>query len=257
MAFDSQGDQRQKEAKIMKTIGLIGGMGWPSTVEYYRILNETVQARLGGLHSAEIVLVSVDFEPIEQMQREGRWADAGQRLAQAARQVEQGGADLVLLCTNTMHKVSAEIEAALSVPFLHIADATAAAIQAQGIERVGLLGTAYTMEQAFYKGRLESAFGLEVLVPDSAEREHINRIIFDELVRDIVKAESKAVYVQAIEQLVARGAQAIILGCTEIMLLVDQADASVPLFDTTRIHAVSAVVLALEMADEDLNPARS
>jgi aspartate racemase len=229
----------------MKTIGLIGGMSWESSLEYYRIVNETVKELLGGLHSAKCVLVSVDFAEIEILQHEGRWGEAAQQLITAAQNLEKAGADFVLLCTNTMHKLADEIQANLSVPFLHIADATALKIAAAGIQKVGLLGTRFTMEEDFYKGRLNQQHGLTVLIPDNQEREIIHRVIYDELVLGKINPESKAEYVQIMGRLVQSGAEGIILGCTEIGLLVQEGDSPVPLFDTTRIHAEAAVEYAL------------
>jgi aspartate racemase len=230
----------------MQTIGLIGGMSWESSAEYYRIVNETVKARCGGLHSAQCLMYSVDFAEIEQLQHEARWDEAGQAMAAAAQRLERGGADFVVLCTNTMHKLAGAIEAAVSIPMLHIADPTAEAIQAAGIARVGLLGTAFTMEQDFYRGRLAEKFGLEVLTPEADERAIIHRVIYEELVLGIVKDESRAAYLRIIDHLVARGAEGIILGCTEIMLLIAQEDCPVPSFDTTTLHAVAAAERALE-----------
>jgi aspartate racemase len=229
----------------MKTIGLIGGMSWESSLEYYRIVNETVKELLGGLHSAKCVLVSVDFAEIEILQHEGRWGEAAQQLITVGQNLEKAGADFVLLCTNTMHKLADEIQANLSVPFLHIADATALKIAAAGIQKVGLLGTRFTMEEDFYKGRLNQQHGLTVLIPDNQEREIIHRVIYDELVLGKINPESKAEYVQIMGRLVQSGAEGIILGCTEIGLLVQEGDSPVPLFDTTRIHAEAAVEYAL------------
>jgi aspartate racemase len=229
----------------MKTIGLLGGMSWESSLEYYRIVNETVKELLGGLHSAKCVLVSVDFAEIEILQHEGRWGEASQQLTTAGQNLEKAGADFVLLCTNTMHKLADEIQAGLSVPFLHIADATARKIAAAGIQKVGLLGTRFTMEEDFYKGRLNQQHGLTVLIPDNQEREIIHRVIYDELVLGKINPESKAEYVQIMGRLVQSGAEGIILGCTEIGLLVQEGDSPVPLFDTTRIHAEAAVEYAL------------
>lgn len=231
----------------MKTIGLIGGMSWESTAEYYRIINETVRERLGGLHSARIVMVSVDFAEIEAMQVEGRWDDAGEALAAAARQLAAAGADGVLICTNTMHKVADIVAAATDLPLLHLADATADRILADPaqIVTVGLLGTAFTMEQAFYKDRLAS-HGLNVLVPAAADREIVHRVIYDELCLGVVREESRAAYERIMQTLIAEGAQGIVLGCTEIELLIDPDGASaVPLFPTSRIHAEAAVDWAL------------
>ena len=229
----------------MKTIGLLGGMSWQSTQGYYRAINERVAQRLGGLHSARIVLNSVDFEPLEQLQRHGDWEGAAEILVQAAQQVEAAGADCLLLCTNTMHRVAPQISAALSIPFLHIADATAKVITTKGLCRVGLLGTAFTMEQDFYKGRLADQYGLQVLVPDAADRQRVHRIIYDELCVGQINAASKLDYLQVISTLQAQGTEAVILGCTEIGLLVSQADTTLPLLDTTAIHAQAAVDFAL------------
>lgn len=229
----------------MKSIGLLGGMSWESSLEYYRIINQTVRAQLGGFHSAELILYSVDFALVEQLQEEGRWQEAGALLAESARRLEHGGADFLLLCTNTMHKVAGAIEAAVTIPLLHIADATATAIEAAAIRRVGLLGTNFTMTEDFYRGRLAEKHGLEVLVPPPADREIVHRIIYDELVMGQIRAESRAHYVGIMEDLIARGAQGIILGCTEISLLVQEGDVAVPLFDTTEIHARMAVQWAL------------
>ncbi|MFE2549336.1 aspartate/glutamate racemase family protein [Streptomyces sp. NPDC059355] len=228
----------------MKTIGLLGGMSWESTAEYYRLLNELTRDRLGGLHSARCVLYSVDFAEIERLQAEGRWAEAGEVLAAAARRLEAAGADLVLICTNTMHKVADRVQAGISVPLLHLADATADAVKAAGLTRVGLLGTAFTMEQEFYRGRL-AASGLEVRVPDPEGRALVHRVIYEELCLGIVREESRAAYQHVIEGLVAAGAQGIILGCTEIELLIGAGDSPVPVFPTARIHAEAAVEAAL------------
>lgn len=229
----------------MQTIGLIGGMSWESSLAYYRIVNEATKAALGGLHSARCILYSVDFAEIETMQQEGRWAEAGALLATAAQGLERAGAGFLVLCTNTMHKLAGEIEAAVHIPLLHIADATAARVQAAGIRRVGLLGTAYTMEHDFYKGRLSDRHALEVLVPGADARAAVHGIIYDELCLGIVRAESREVYRQVMAALVEAGAQGIILGCTEIELLVSAADSTVPLFPTSRIHAEAAVERAL------------
>ena len=229
----------------MKTIGLIGGMSWESSAEYYRIVNETVKQRLGGLHSAQCLMYSVDFADIERLQHEGRWDEAGQVMAQAAQRLERGGADFVVLCTNTMHKLANYIEAAVSIPLLHIADPTAQQIQAAGITRIGLLGTAFTMEQDFYRGRLTEKYGLDVIIPEADERAIVHRIIYEELVLGIVKDDSRDAYKRIIAHLVERGAQGIILGCTEIMLLISPQDVPVPSFDTTTLHAVAAADFAL------------
>lgn len=229
----------------MKTIGLIGGMSWESTLPYYRQINELTKQRLGGLHSARIVLYSVDFHDIERLQHSGHWDAAGALLADAARALQAAGADFVVVCTNTMHKVAAQIEAAVSIPLLHIADPTAAAIKHAGHAVVGLIGTRFTMEEAFYRDRLRDRHGLRVIVPDTADRDLVHRVIYDELCLGNALPGSRAEYRRIMSALVAQGAQAIILGCTEISLLVDASDASVPLFDTTALHAAAAVETAL------------
>ncbi|MGL6496047.1 aspartate/glutamate racemase family protein [Aeromonas veronii] len=229
----------------MKCIGLLGGMSWESTVSYYQALNRGVRAQLGGLHSARVLLNSVDFAGIERLQHAGDWPATARLLAAEARKLQDGGADFLLIGTNTMHKVAPEIEAAIDIPLLHIADATAAKLRADGITRVGLLGTRFTMEQDFYKGRLQERFGLAVLVPDEAVRERVHRIIYDELCLGEIRESSRAEYLAIIEGLAAAGAEAVILGCTEIALLVGDARAAVPLYDTTAIHAEAAVALAL------------
>lgn len=229
----------------MKCIGLLGGMSWESTVSYYQALNRGVRAKLGGLHSARVLLNSVDFAAIERLQHAGDWPATARLLAAEARKLQDGGADFLLIGTNTMHKVAPEIEAAIDIPLLHIADATAAKLRADGITRVGLLGTRFTMEQDFYKGRLQDRFGLTVLVPDEAGRERVHRIIYDELCLGEIRASSRAEYLAIIAGLAAAGAEAVILGCTEIALLVGDARAAVPLYDTTAIHAEAAVALAL------------
>ena len=229
----------------MKVIGLIGGMSWESTVPYYCHINELVKQRLGGLHSARIVLYSVDFHDIEKLQHAGRWDEAGAILAAAAQALVAAGADFIVLCTNTMHKVVGAIESAVTIPMLHIADATAAEIQRAGLRRVGLLATRFTMEQDFYRGRLESQHGIEVVVPEQAERELVHRVIYDELCLGTIRVESRECYREIIRNLVKRGAEGIIYGCTEIGLLVSQADSPVPVFDTAQIHAAAAVDFAL------------
>ncbi|KJE22758.1 aspartate racemase [Frankia torreyi] len=228
----------------MLTIGMLGGMSWESSAEYYRLANELVRARLGDLHSARCVLFSVDFADIEAMQTAGRWDEASVVLAAAARSLVAAGADLVLLCTNTMHKVADQVQAAIDVPLLHLADATAAAVTTAGLRTVGLLGTAFTMEQAFYRDRLTAA-GLRVLVPPAVDRALVHRVIFDELCRGVVREQSRRQYVAVIERLAAAGAEGVILGCTEIELLVRRQDSSVPVFPTTRLHVEAAVELAL------------
>ena len=229
----------------MKIIGLIGGMSWESTVPYYRQINETVKERLGGLHSATIVLYSVDFHDIERLQQAGDWDAAGVVLAEAARSLQAAGATFLVLCTNTMHKVASAIEAAVAIPLLHIADPTAAEIKHAGHSVVGLLGTRFTMEQPFYRDRLSERHGLRVIVPGPQDRETVHRIIYEELCLGRVTAESRREYRRIMADLASQGAQAIILGCTEISLLVTQGDAQVPLFDTTAIHARAAAEEAL------------
>ena len=229
----------------MRTIGLIGGMSWESTAVYYRLLNEIVRARLGGLHSAELLLWSFDFHDIEACQAAGRWDRATALMVEAARRLERGGAELLLICTNTMHKMAPEVEAAVAVPLLHIADATAAPIKRRGLGRVGLLATAYTMEQDFYRGRLAAEHGLEVLVPDAAGRKAVHDIIYDELCRGVIRPESKARYREVVAGLLAEGAEGVILGCTEVGLLIKEGDVPAPVFDTTRLHAEAAVDAAL------------
>ena len=230
----------------MKTIGLIGGMSWESTSLYYSALNQGVRETLGGLHSAKICLYSVDFHEIEQLQRLGKWQDTADILVKAAKAVEAGGADLFLICTNTMHKVAAEVQAAVKIPLLHIADATANELLTDGITKVGLLGTAFTMQQEFYKGRLVEEFGIEVITPSAEQQQRVHEVIYQELCLGQIDKESKRYYLNVIEDLFDQGAQAIILGCTEITLLVQQADTSIPLYDTTAIHARSAVEAALD-----------
>lgn len=229
----------------MRRIGLLGGMSWESTVPYYTWINEGIKAARGGLHSAELVLFSVNFAPIEAMQHRGDWHAAGASLAAAAQAIERAGAGCLVLATNTMHKIAPAIEAAIDIPLLHIADATGRAIQQAGIGRIGLLGTDFTMSEPFYKGRLEERFGLDVIVPEAAERQDVHRIIYDELCLGTVDAGSRTRYLAIIDHLAARGAEGVILGCTEITLLVQQTHTAVPLFDTTRLHADAAVAWAL------------
>ncbi|HEU5436218.1 MAG TPA: aspartate/glutamate racemase family protein [Telluria sp.] len=226
-------------------IGLIGGMSWKSSAEYYRLINEGVRDRLGGLHSARCLLWSFDFADIEVLQRTDRWGEAAALMVDAAERLERAGADFLVIATNTMHIAAPQIQAAVKLPLLHIADPTAARIKAAGFSRVGLLGTAFTMEQDFYKGRLTDRHGLEVLVPDDADRVTVHRIIYDELVQGRVVAASRLAYRDVIARLIARGAEAIILGCTEIMLLVGEQDSAVPLFDTTALHAEAAVSMSI------------
>lgn len=229
----------------MKVIGLIGGMSWESSVEYYRIINEEVKNRLGGLHSAECLLYSVDFDEIERYQSEGNWEKAGEALGNVAQSLEKGGADFIVICTNTMHKVTDDIQSKIDVPLLHIADTTASQIKEKVIHTVGLLGTKYTMEQDFYKSRLESS-GIQVIVPGDDERDNVNKIIYEELCLGKIQQESRDYYKKVIQGLIKSGAEGIILGCTEIGLLVKPEDSDVPLFDTTYIHAYEAVSKALK-----------
>jgi aspartate racemase len=229
----------------MKRIGLLGGMSWESSAEYYRLVNEIVRERLGGLSSADCVMRSIDFAPMERLQSEGRWDEAGRLLAGEARGLEAAGAELLVLCTNTMHKLADAIASAIGIPFVHIADTTAAAVRDAGLERVGLLATAYTMEQDFYVGRLRERHGLDVLVPAADDRRIVHDVIYRELCVGVVEQGSRDEYRRIMAGLVERGAQGILLGCTEIDLLVGAADASVPVFDTTALHARAAVELAL------------
>ena len=229
----------------MKTIGLLGGMSWESTTLYYQLINQGVKKRLGGLHSAQIAMVSVDFHDVEELQVKNDWAAAGQLLAEAGRQVQAAGADFLVICTNTMHIVAPTIQAAIDIPILHIADATARRINSRGIHSIGLLGTNFTMEEGFYKNRLRDAYGLDVLVPNQADRRIVHDIIYDELVLGQVKDSSRSEYLRIIRDLQQRGAQGVIEGCTEIVMLVQQQHTDVPLFDTTAIHAEAAVLQAL------------
>ena len=229
----------------MKTIGLIGGMSWESTVPYYRLINEMVRERLGGLHSAKVILFSVDFHEIEQLQRAAKWEEAGALLADAARAVESAGAEFLVLCTNTMHKVAHVIESSTSIPLLHIADAAAEKIKQTGARTVGLLGTQFTMEEEFYRVRLKELHGLDVLIPDEKDRQIVHQVIYEELVLGKLIHDSRDEYRRIIGNLAARGAEGIILGCTEISLLVKAEDSRVPLFDTTSIHAAAAVERSL------------
>jgi aspartate racemase len=233
----------------VKTIGLIGGMSWESTIPYYRIINETVKERLGGLHSAKVILYSVDFHEIEQLQRAGDWEEAGRVLAQAARSLAAAGAEAIVLCTNTMHKVATAIEGAAPIPLLHIADPTAAEIKRQGLRKVGLLGTRFTMEQDFYRDRVERKHGIEVIVPEAEDRDIVHRVIYEELCLGKIADASRTEYRRIIGKLADAGAEGIILGCTEISLLVKPADSPVPLFDTTAVHARSAAEWALAGPD--------
>ena len=231
----------------MKTIGLIGGMSWESSAEYYRIINQTTKEQLGGLHSAPIVMYSVEFNEIVRLQHEGKWDELTAIMVDAAKRLERAGADLVLICTNTMHKMASEVEHATSLPLLHIADATATRIKEKRLKRVALLGTRFTMEQDFYKGRLAEKHGLEVIVPSAEEMEIVHRIIYNELCQGTILDSSKKEYLRIITNLVSQGAEGVILGCTEIPLLVKQADVAVPIFDTTTIHAQEAVKMALAL----------
>ena len=228
----------------MKTIGILGGMSWESTLGYYRKINEGVKDTLGGLHSAKIAMYSVDFEPIEKLQHAGDWEGTAKILSDAAKKIQAAGADFLIICTNTMHKVAPEIEAAIQIPLLHIADATAEIIVKEDIKSVGLLGTAFTMEQDFYKGRLTNNYGIKVLVPNEDDREIIHKVIYQELCLGEIESNSKAEYLRIINALAAQGAEAVILGCTEIGMLVDQTDTNVRLLDTTVIHAEKAVEYA-------------
>lgn len=229
----------------MKTIGLIGGMSWESSLEYYRIINEAVKERLGGFHSARCILYSVDFAEIEEMQMAGRWAEQAQILISAGQSLQRAGADFLVLCTNTMHKLAEELQGGVQIPLLHIADATARQVQAAGIRTIGLLGTRFTMEQDFYRGRLEEKFGLRVLTPPAAEREIVHDVIYNELCLGLVKPDSRRAYGRIIADLLQAGAEGVILGCTEIELLVRPEDSPAPLFPTTRLHALAAVDYAL------------
>lgn len=229
----------------MKTIGLIGGMSWESSLEYYRIINETIREQLGGLHSAPIVMHSFDFAQIAELQNKGDWDQAAKLLADAAKRLEQAGAEVLVICTNTMHKSAEHVQNNVHIPLLHIADATAEQIKARGLKKVGLLGTKFTMEDDFYKGRLSDKHGIEVIIPDEHERQVINQIIFDELCTGQVKQDSKENFRRIMQNLAGNGAEGIILGCTEICLLVGQQDAEIPLFDTTTIHATAAGRFAL------------
>jgi aspartate racemase len=228
----------------MKTIGLIGGMSWESTQSYYRLINQKVRSELGGLHSAKLILYSVDFSEIEALQHQGDWQGAAEILGSAGRAVESAGADFLVLCTNTMHKVAPMIEQAVRIPFFHIADATARVLKDDGITCVGLLGTRFTMEQAFYRDRIQDC-GIRVIVPDERQRVHIHSVIYTELCQGVVKPESKAAYLDIVASLADRGAQGVILGCTEIGLLIQRSDTEVRLYDTTEIHAEQTVELAL------------
>ncbi len=230
----------------MKTIGLLGGMSWESSLEYYRIINEGVKEQLGKLHSAKIILNSVDFEPIEELQHKNEWKKLGDLLADEAKKVESAGAEFLLICTNTMHKVADTVQDRINIPLLHIADATAEALIKNKVKKVGLLGTKFTMEEDFYKKRLEDRFDLEVVTPDKKDRELIHQIIYNELCLGVIKDDSKKIYLDIINSLSEKGAEGIILGCTEIGLLVKEGDCSIKLYDTTKIHADKATEIALD-----------
>ena len=229
----------------MKTIGLLGGMSWESTVGYYRAINEGVRQQLGGLHSARIVMYSVDFDPIEKLLHSGDWQSVGRILVDSSRAIEAGGADFLLICTNTMHKVADQVEGAVHIPLLHIADATGDALVQDGVKKVGLLGTAFTMEETFYRGRLAEKFNLDVIIPDSEERQLVHDIIFQELCLGKIRSQSRLAYTRIVESLARSGAEAVILGCTEIGMLISRNNTDIPLYDTTEIHAGKAVELAL------------
>ena len=234
----------------MKTIGLIGGMSWESSLEYYRIINLLIRERLGGFHSAKCIMVSVDFAEIEQQQRDEDWEGATQIMIDAARKIETAGGEFLLICTNTMHLLAEQVQQAVKIPIIHIADPTAQAVIEMGMKNIGLLGTKFTMQQDFYKGRLEKLFNLKVQIPAVADMEIIHNVIYDELVSGVINSKSKEEYIRIIDQLSELGAQGIILGCTEIGLLVKQEDTSIPLFDTTRIHAQAAVNYALDQSEK-------
>ena len=229
----------------MKTLGLIGGMTWHSTVDYYKLINQGVQERLGGSHSAEILMLSLDFAPVEDLQSRGEWEALGQLMAGAARTLERGGAEAIVICANTMHQLAGDVTAAIKVPLIHIADAVAAAVKARGLKTVGLLGTRYTMEMDFYRGRLEAPHGLGVLVPEEPGRTIVHDVIYKELAHGVVRPEARQAYVEVIEDLMKRGAEGVILGCTEIPMLIGAKDSPVPVFDTTALHAAAAVDFAL------------
>lgn len=229
----------------MKTIGMIGGMSWESSIEYYRIINQETKKRLGGLHSAECIMFSFDFAEIEALQMKDDWDTATQRMIEVAQQVERGGGECIVICTNTMHKMANDVQNAVDIPLIHIADATAEVIQAQGSETIGLLGTRFTMEEDFYKGRIVDKYGLNVLTPDAEERDDVHRIIYDELVVGNIDDGSRVAYQQVIGNLQSNGAEGVILGCTEIGLLIKPEDSPIPVYDTTYLHAVAAVEWAL------------
>jgi aspartate racemase len=230
----------------MKTIGLLGGMSWESTAEYYRLINQVINEKLGGVHSAKIVMVSVDFAEIETLQSAGKWAEATQKMIQAACQIEAAGADFLLICTNTMHKMAAEVQAAIRIPLLHIADVTAQAVLARGFDRIGFLATRFTMQGDFYTGRLMRDFGLKVILPSLEDQETVHRVIYEELVVGKILPSSRDAYLSIIDKMAAQGAQGIVLACTEIGLLIKEGFSPLPLFDTTPIHALAAVEYALK-----------
>ena len=229
----------------MKTIGLLGGMSWESSSEYYRILNESIKGRLGGFHSADCLMVSVDFDEVETLQHQNDWDALTKMMIDAAQRIEAGGAELLVICTNTMHKMAPEMQAAIGIPLLHIADAAGEVITAQGLHTAGLLGTKFTMEGDFYRQRLNEKFGLTVLIPDEADRETVHNTIYGELVKGVISPDSRQAFIEIINKLQENGAEGVILGCTEIPLLIKQSDVSIPIFDTTRIHAEAAVDWAL------------
>ena len=229
----------------MKVIGLLGGMSWESSLEYYRIINETVKERLGGLHSAKCILYSVDFEEIELLQHKGKWDELTKIMIESAQNLEKAGANMVLICTNTMHKMANEVQNAIQIPLLHIADAAAEKVKEKNLKKVGLLGTKYTMEQDFYKGRIKEKYNIDVIIPDTDEREDVHNVIFNELCLGQIKDESREKYKKIIKNLAKNGVEGIILGCTEIPLLINQKDFAIPIFDTTLIHSIAAVDYAL------------
>lgn len=235
---------KRADFPIMKTIGLIGGMSWESSAAYYRLINQEMKRRLGGHNNARSLMLTVNFQEIETLQRQGEWDALGGLMQQAARQLEAGGAECIVLCTNTMHRVAAQIEAAVSIPFLHIVEPTAQAIKQRGFSTIGLIGTRFTMEHHFYRGRLESLHGLSVLVPNDADRDIVHRVIYEELCHGKVQDAARTEYRRIIDDLKARGAQAVILGCTEITLLIKAEDSPLPVFDTTRLHAEAAAAFA-------------
>jgi aspartate racemase len=241
--------QKSKQRLTMKTIGLIGGMSWESSLEYYRLINQLIREKLGGFNSAKCIMVSINFSEIEQQQRNGDWEGAARILIDAARIIENAGGDFLLICTNTMHLLADQVQRAVTIPLVHIADPTAQAVIDRGMTDIGLLGTKFTMQEDFYKGRLEEMFNLKVLIPDEADMEIVHNVIYDELVSGVLKLESKEAYLRIMNKLAEHGAQGIILGCTEIGQLVNQEDTPIPLFDTTWIHAQAAVNYALDASE--------